>query len=401
MKKLLLLGGDATLLPVIKSAKARGYCVITCDYLPDNIAHKYSDEYINYSTTDKEGILTWAEANKIDGVLTFTDSGVITAAYICDRMGLARLGSYEAIEIIQNKDQFRTFLRENGCNAPLFRKYTKRVMPEMEPLDFHFPVMIKPVDAAGSKGVTKVVAKEDLCSACEYALEFSTRKEIIVEEFIDPVGPQIHGDCFVKDGKIVFIYLGDHHFDAGINNLVPVSTTWPSVHSEETLKKVEQQIQMFINKVGFMNGCMNIESRISKADSKAYLIDVGARSGGNYTPYVIQYASGFNFIEAMLNFSMERKPYAQTVNKQGFFAYLVIHAEKDGILAKVTIDDRLNDKIVERHDYIPAGGHVRSFRGANAAIGIVIAKFDSMDEMQQVSNHLNEYIHVESIPLVV
>ena len=98
---------------------------------------------------------------------------------------------------------------------------------------------------------------------------------------------------------------------------------------------------------------------------------------------------------------MERKPYAQTVNKQGFFAYLVIHAEKDGILAKVTIDDRLNDKIVERHDYIPAGGHVRSFRGANAAIGIVIAKFDSMDEMQQVSNHLNEYIHVESIPLVV
>ena len=65
MKKLLLLGGDATLLPVIKSAKARGYCVITCDYLPDNIAHKYSDEYINYSTTDKEGILTWAESNKL------------------------------------------------------------------------------------------------------------------------------------------------------------------------------------------------------------------------------------------------------------------------------------------------------------------------------------------------
>ena len=57
MKKLLLLGGDATLLPVIKAAHKRGYYVITCDYLPENTAHNYSDEFINYSTTDKEDIL--------------------------------------------------------------------------------------------------------------------------------------------------------------------------------------------------------------------------------------------------------------------------------------------------------------------------------------------------------
>ena len=398
MKKLLLLGGDTTLIPVIEAAHKRGYYVITCDYLPDNIAHKYSDEYINHSTTDKEKILEWAENNNIDGVLTFTDSGVLTAAYICERMGLVQLGSYKTIEIMQNKDLFRGFLKENHCNVPAFGRYSSWEEVEKDIDTLPYPVIIKPVDAAGSKGVTKVLSKDNLKYAYDHAIKFSIKRpEVIIEQFIDPTGPQIHGDVFVRDGKVVFHYLGDHHFDSSINNLVPVSTTWPSTHSEEDIKKVVDQIQMFVTKVGFQNGCMNTESRINENDGKAYLIDVGARSGGNYTPFVINYASGFDFIETMLDFSMERKYRKNNFNKVGFFAYLVIHSKNDGILKSVTIDPSLNDKILERHDYVPVGGHVRSFRGANAAIGILIVKFCSMELMQEVSNNLDKYIKTEVV----
>ena len=81
MKKLLLLGGSRYLLPVIEVAHKLGLYVITCDYLPDNIAHKYSDEYINVSIIDKEKVLETAKANKIDGIMSFaTDPGVTTAA---------------------------------------------------------------------------------------------------------------------------------------------------------------------------------------------------------------------------------------------------------------------------------------------------------------------------------
>ena len=398
MKKLLLLGGDTTLIPVIEAAHKRGYYVITCDYLPDNIAHKYSDEYINHSTTDKEKILEWAENNNIDGVLTFTDSGVLTAAYICERMGLVQLGSYKTIEIMQNKDLFRGFLKENHCNVPAFGRYSSWEEVEKDIDTLPYPVIIKPVDAAGSKGVTKVLSKDNLKYAYDHAIKFSIKRpEVIIEQFIDPTGPQIHGDVFVRDGKVVFHYLGDHHFDSSINNLVPVSTTWPSTHSEEDIKKVVDQIHMFVTKVGFQNGCMNTESRINENDGKAYLIDVGARSGGNYTPFVINYASGFDFIETMLDFSMERKYRKNNFNKVGFFAYLVIHSKNDGILKSVTIDPSLNDKILERHDYVPVGGHVRSFRGANAAIGILIVKFCSMELMQEVSNNLDKYIKTEVV----
>lgn len=394
-KKLLLLGGDATLLPVIEAAHKRGYYVITCDYLPNNIAHKHSDEYINHSTTDKEEILAWAQSNKIDGVLTFTDSGVLTAAYICEKMNLAQLGSYKTIEIIQNKDLFRKFLKENDCNAPWFKRYSSWKEVEQDIDKLPYPVMIKPVDAAGSKGVTKVESEKELNDAYEYATNFSIKRpDVIIEQFIDPIGPQIHGDVFVSEGKVVFHYLGDHHFDSNINNLVPISTTWPSTHSGEDIKKVIEQVQQFITKVGFQNGCMNIESRINKTDGKAYLIDVGARSGGNYTPFVIQHATGFNFVETMLDFSMEHVMRNQPFNKEGYYGYLVIHSKKEGTLKNVSVDSFLDNKILERHDYIQPGGYVRSFRGANAAAGILIVRFDSMDQMLDVSNNLDNYLKV-------
>lgn len=107
MKKLLMLGGDSLLLPVIETAKAMGVYTITCDYLPDNIAHKYSDEYVNFSTTDKEGILEWAIKNHINGVITFTDSGALTAAYVAENMGLPYQCSYKAASILQDKSKFR------------------------------------------------------------------------------------------------------------------------------------------------------------------------------------------------------------------------------------------------------------------------------------------------------
>lgn len=395
MKKLLLLGGDATLLPVIGAAHKRGYYVITCDYLPDNIAHKYSDEYINHSTTDKEDILVDAQNLNVDGVLTFTDSGVITAAYVCSKMGLATLGSFEAIDTLQNKDKFRKFLSDNNLNVPLFGKYSDWGDVVKKTCEYNFPVMIKPVDAAGSKGVTKVNNIGDLKEAYKYAVGFSARKSVIIEEFIDSDGPQIHGDCFIQNGKVVFYYLGDHHFDSSINNLVPISTSWPSIHSEDDIQKVVNQVQTLVSKVGLQNGCMNVEARINKSNGKAYLIDVGARSGGNYTPFVICYASGFDFVEAMLDFSIERKTSIQSFEKKGFYAYLVIHSKNEGTLASVEISDSLKPHILERHDYILIGERVHSFRGANAAAGILLVKFDSMEQMQQITNHLDDYIVVK------
>ena len=97
-KKLMLLGGLRYLLPVIKAAHKLGYYVITCDYLPNNIAHKYSDEYVNVSIIDKEAVLKAAQEKQIDGIMSFAvDPGVVTAAYVAEKMNLPFQGPYQSV----------------------------------------------------------------------------------------------------------------------------------------------------------------------------------------------------------------------------------------------------------------------------------------------------------------
>ena len=105
-KKLLLLGGSRYLLPVIKKAHDLGAYVITCDYLPDNFAHKFSDEYHNVSIIDKDAVLRLAQELKIDGIMSFAcDPGVVTAAYVAEKMNLPGI-PYKSACILQNKNLF-------------------------------------------------------------------------------------------------------------------------------------------------------------------------------------------------------------------------------------------------------------------------------------------------------
>ena len=109
--KLMLLGGAAHIVPVIEAAHKHGIYVITVDYLPDNTAHKYSDEYVNVSIIDKDAVLKAAEEREIDGIVSFgIDPGVESAAYVQEKMHLPALGPYHSAHILQNKDLFRAFM---------------------------------------------------------------------------------------------------------------------------------------------------------------------------------------------------------------------------------------------------------------------------------------------------
>lgn len=159
----MVLGGSRYALPVIKAAHDLGIYVITCDYLPDNIAHKYSDEYCNVSIIDKEKTLEAAKKLNIDGIMSFAcDPGVITAAYVAEQMGLPNVGPYESVCILQNKSKFREFLTQNGFTVPTAKGY-KNIDDALKDVGmFHWPVIVKPTDSAGSKGVTRVDDPKDL-----------------------------------------------------------------------------------------------------------------------------------------------------------------------------------------------------------------------------------------------
>lgn len=395
MKKILLLGAMQMHIPLIKYAKEQGLYVITCDYVTSNEGHKYANEAHYDSTTDINAVLALAKASNIDAILTFnSDPAALTAAYVAEKLNLPNSG-FEAVKIMSIKDLQRDFLSKHNFNVPRFGSYTNVQNLKKDLELYTFPILLKPVDSSGSKGINLLKGIEHLEEYFQIALSFSRCKRVIAEEYIEPSGAQLHGDAFVYNNKIQFIYLGDHHFDPSINNLVPYSTTFPSQHSPEEIKKVIEEVERFISLVNFKQGGINIEARISAKDQKVYLIEIGPRNGGNFTPIVIQHASGFNFINAALNASLGKYNHTYQAQFNGYFAYLILHSHQDGQLKSIHIKQELSNKIIEKYIYLSKGEQVHSFYGANTAIGVLITRFDSLEEMNQIVNNFSNLYNIE------
>lgn len=397
MKKIMLLGGLRYLLPVIDAAHKQGYYVITADYLPDNIAHKYSDEYCNVSIVDKEAVLREAKRLQIDGIMSFAcDPGVVAASYVQNQMGLPSFGPFESVEILQNKDKFRAFLTEHGFNVPLAKGFDNIDDAMKESYWYPWPVIVKPTDSAGSKGCTRVDKAEDLRPALEEAMRCSISGHIIVEEFIEKQGCSSDTDSFSLDGKLTFVSYCAQRFDDNASNpYTPAAYSWPSTFTKEQEDYLTSEIQRLITLLGMKTSVYNIETRIGQ-NGKPYIMELTPRGGGNRLCEMLRYATGVDMItaitRAMVGDSLlepiEQKPY------NGHWAEIILHADQGGIFDHLEIDKNLPAEVVEEDLWVKPGDHVDSFDGANNAIGTLVLKFQSAEELEKAITHQREWLSV-------
>lgn len=396
-KKLMLLGGIRYLLPVIKAAHEQGYYVITADYIPDNIAHKYSDEYVNVSIIDKEAVLKVAQEKQIDGIMSFgVDPGVVSASYVQNKMGLPSFGPFESVEILQNKDKFRAFLTRNGFNVPQAKGFDSIDAAMNETYWFPWPVIVKPTDAAGSKGVTRVDRPEDLKAALEYAMEHSISGHIIVEEFIEKAGCSSDTDSMSIDGELVFTSFCAQRFDDNATNpYTPAAYSWPSTFTEEQEAYLRSEIQRLLTLLGLKTAVYNIETRIG-TNGKPYIMELTPRGGGNRLCEMLRYATGVDMITAITRAivgdpilePIEQKPY------NGHWAEIILHADKSGIFDHLDISKVLPAEVVEEDLWVKNGDKVESFEGANNAIGTLVLKFQTSEELEYAITHQHEWLKV-------
>ena len=348
-KKLMLLGGIRYLVPAIEAAHKHGHHVITVDYLPNNIAHKYSDEYHNVSILekDKEKVLNLAQELQIDGILSYAvDPGVVAASYVAEKMGLPFTCGYEAASIMQDKSKFRQFLTEHGFNVPKAKGYTE-VEDALKDIDYYnWPVIVKPVDSAGSKGVTKVDDPINLEAAIAHALDESHNGHFIVEDFLELLGYQSSADCLLK--------------------LLNCGT-----------------------------GLYNIESRVCK-NGKPYIMEVSPRAGGNRIAELQRIGSGVDLIEAEVQKAVGEKVRDITMpHYDGFYVNYIVHSNVDGIFEEAIIDeDFKKEHVIEVEIRVNAGEHVETFKGANNAIGTLFLHFDNCQQMNEALASQQEWLKV-------
>ena len=377
-KRLMLLGGLRYLIPLIQAAHEAGYYVITCDYLPENIAHKYSDEYCNVSIIDKEAVLQAAKEKKIDGIMSFAvDPGVTTAAYVQEQLGLPG-NPYRSVLILQNKDRFRKFLSDNGFNTPAAYSFDNLEDAIKSKETLPYPMIVKPTDSAGSKGVTKVENAEMLEEAARYAFQYSHSGNIIIEQFIEKAGCSSDSDCFSVDGELRFVSFSAQRFDDNAANpYTPSAYSWPSTMTSGQEEYLKAEIQRLLTLLDMRTSIYNIETRIG-LDGKAYIMEVSPRGGGNRLSEMLRYATGTDLIENAIRAAvgdpvtdLEQRPY------DGHWAEIILHADESGRFEDLQIAEDMKKYVVETDLWVAKGESVESFNGANNAIGTLVMKFES------------------------
>lgn len=396
-RSILLLGGSAQQVVAIETAKRLGYRTILCDYLPDNPGQYVADVFYQESTTDRETVLEIAIKENIEGVLAYaSDPASPVAAYVAEQLGLPT-NPLSTVEVMSQKHLFRRHLKENGFPCPASASFApdddlEEVWRSLQ--GFSLPIVVKPTDSSGSKGVSIVDSEQEFIDAVEAARKISKNDILIAEEYIEKSYPHVvGGDIFVVDGEIRFWGLMDCMRDAAAD-LVPTGKMAPVGLSEKQARLVKELLQNLVTSLDIRFGELNVEVILGK-DDIPYIIELGSRAGGNMIPVQLSDMSGIDLVAANVLCAMGEQPERIDFEQpQEAYATHVLHSLQSGTYKAVQIDDELMPHVYRQVLYAREGDRVEPFNGANRAIGIVFAKFDSAQQMRDNMGKINDSIHI-------
>lgn len=385
-KKLLILGGARYAIPVIEAAHTLGAEAYTCDYLPENIAHSFSDGYINASVVDNEAVLKAAESIGADGIISFAcDPGVVSAAYAAEMLGLPFQGSYEAVTILQDKQKFRSLLRDNGFNCPELHVFDSIEEARSKAIDLPYPMIAKPVDSAGSKGCTRVEKAEDLANAVEYALSFSRSGRCIVEQFLEKLCDSSDSDAFLVEGQFRCVSFTSQLFDPNVPNpYTPAAYVMPATMPRWAQDELRSELQRLASILDLDSGIFNVESRVA-TDGRAYIMECSPRGGGNRLAEMLRFATEgkTDLVRASVQAALgEPVTCVDESRLEGFWYQAMLHADRSGTFAGIEYAQGFREgHVIDEQVWIEEGNHVKAFSAANHAFGSIMVHFETKEEM--------------------
>ena len=397
-KKILLLGGSAQQLVAIRAAKKLGLITVLCDYLPDNPGQYEADVYYNVSTTDVDAVYEVAVKEHVSGILAYaSDPAALPAAIVATRLGLPT-NPVEAVEALGVKHKFREFLSKSGFACPgfvTFRKGDACEAIEKAVSKLQFPLIIKPTDSSGSKGVTKVMSFSEVSDAVKHAAEYSRNHILIAEEFIERGFPDVvGGDIFVWKGKVeIFGEMTCLRGEKGAG-LIPVGEKRPSGLSASQTSAVHQELQRLVERLGFRFGEMNLEIILDK-DNKVHFLELGPRAGGNMIPIQLSDIYGIDLVKANVQAAMGETPDLETNPTTDCIFTYVLHSDKPGHFEGVEYAPEIRPYIYREVLYKKHGDAIERFDGAGKAVGILFLRVSTESEMLRLCNSIEDMVRIK------
>lgn len=397
-RKLLLLGGSAAQVIAIKTAKELGYYTILCDYLPDNPGQYIADSFYQVSTTDKEAVLSVAKKENIDGIVAYSsDPAAPTAAFVSKALNLPGM-DYDVVRHFCEKHLFREFLVQNGFNVP--KSVEVKIPYDLSSIDYThliFPLIVKPTDSSGSKGVTVIEKESDLEDALIYAQKYSRNGVLIIEEFVLRDHPfVIEAEIFCINGEVVNWGLINSIRDTESNPLLPAAYSYPLEISKSRKDLVKKEVSRLVSVTGKTSGAFNIEMIIDK-QNRLFFLDAGPRNGGNMLPEFISMISRKNIVEATIKTAMgdcRDIDVALDGDNGGYWGLAVLHSSQKGKFNGIEYSPLAKQSLVREEIQKDRGEDVNPFERCNDLVGLNFLHFKNQSEMDEVMCNTNETMKV-------
>lgn len=405
-KRLLILGGSRISCEIIRHARAMGIVTGVTDWyaLDRSPAKQMADEAYYVSTSDIDAMVTLIKEKKFDGVITgFTDSVLPYYAEMCERVKLPAYGTKEQFEVFIDKQKYKKLMRE--FDVPTIPEYLIDIDNFDETTaDIVYPVIVKPSESSGARGISVCHSKNELHTAMDFAAQTSETKEIIVERYIDE--PEATIFWLFVDGQYYVMMIGNRHVKHNQEGVIPLPAgyTYPSYVQPRFLAETAPKMEKMFRSIGIKNGMMFMQSKI--VDGECWVYDIGYRLTGSLEYINLNEMCGYDPMDMMIRFAltgdMGEPEIGQKVDPYfgGKYTYNVSLLCKPGKIAKITGLEEIKKlpgviKVVVAH---PEGDEItQRMRGLLAQITVrILGKADSIERMKTEMLEIQRLAHVIS-----
>ena len=392
MKKLMILGAGIYQVPLIKKAKEMGLQTLVVSVPGEYPGFQYADRVFLLDTRDCEGIYQAARKEQIDGICTSgTDVAVVTIGYVCEKMGLPGIPC-EAAQIVTDKALMKEAFQKEQVRAARYRKVFSAKEAEEAAQEIGFPVIVKRVDSSGSRGILKVSKREDVESAFREAVSGSRVPYVLVEEVLG--GREIGVDGFVQDGKLVFLAPHEKFVYQGEKITVPMGHGFPLQEDVKTLEEISRQMQLAVEAAG-MDQCP-VNADVFVRDQKAWIVEIGGRTGATCIPELIGIHYGFDFYEKMIRNALGEPVSFEEREHTPCMAKLLV-SPRGGKITDIDHEGirKIREEGVEVQLDYPVGHSVSAMENGTDRIGHVIARTKREEELDEVIQRVEKCIEID------
>ncbi|MFO1406497.1 MAG: ATP-grasp domain-containing protein [Steroidobacteraceae bacterium] len=367
---LMVLGAGVNQVPGIRRAVASGLRVLTVDWDLGNPGHRHGQASFEASTTDVESVLALARRESPDGIVTFaSDAATGTVANVARTLGLPGADP-EAVAVLSNKGAFRRLQHSLGLAAPRYTVGSSVDDLRDAWLPTAGPLIVKPVDSSGSRGVSLVQYSDRPAfeRAVASALSHSRSGKACVEEFIP--GEEVGGDALLVDGSIAYLQC-THKLRRGF--VVTGHALPPSIRDRQQ-QAVAASVEALCRAAGHRDGVVNFDVIVD--GDRATVIEMSPRTGGNGISALLEAVTGVSTVAAAIAFALERRPaLPRSAPIAAHAGSVVLGARVSGPAPRPRSEQQIRDalpELIECVCEIPRSGEVIAWDHGGNSLGYCV-----------------------------